>query len=252
MSELNIVHADCLDYLYETPEESVDLIYIDPPFNTGKVQRGVNGSYDDSYSMEEYTEFMCSVLGDAYLKLKDTGSIFVHIDYRMSHYVRMWLEEIFGVDNFRNEIIWAYDYGGRSKRKWSSKHDTIFWVTKTDEYTFNYDEIDRIPYMAPGLVGPEKAAKGKTPTDVWWHTIVPTNGKERTGYPTQKPVGLLERIVKVHSNPGDNLLDFFAGSGSFGEAALKHGRNVTLVDKNPEAIKVMEKRFGIGGCDDKN
>jgi site-specific DNA-methyltransferase (adenine-specific) len=144
-----------------------------------------------------------------------------------------------------NEIIWAYDYGARSKSKWPTKHDTILWYVKNPEdYTFNFDEMDRIPYMAPGLVGPEKALQGKTPTDVWWHTIVPTNGKERTGYPTQKPLGILNRIVKVHSKPGDLLLDFFAGSGSFGEAAIKHDRNVTLIDNNPEAIEVMKKRFG--------
>ena len=143
-----------------------------------------------------------------------------------------------------NEIIWAYDYGARSKTRWSAKHDNILWYAKDPKnFIFNYQEMDRIPYMAPGLVGEEKARRGKTPTDVWWHTIVPTNGKERTGYPTQKPVGLLERIVKVHSKPGNLLLDFFAGSGTFGEAALKYGRKCILVDENHEAIEIMRERF---------
>ncbi|MGI9322455.1 MAG: DNA-methyltransferase, partial [Pseudomonadales bacterium] len=142
------------------------------------------------------------------------------------------------------EIIWAYDYGARSKRRWSAKHDNILWYALDPKnYIYNYDEVDRIPYMAPGLVGPEKAARGKTPTDVWWHTIVSPNGKEKTGYATQKPLGVLERIVKVHSNPGDLLLDFFAGSGSFGEAAARNDREFVLVDKNPEAMRVMQKRL---------
>ena len=143
-----------------------------------------------------------------------------------------------------NEIIWAYDYGGRSKKKWSAKHDTIFWyAVDPKNYTYNYDQIDRIPYLAPGLVGKEKAAKGKTPTTVWFNTIVHTNGKEKTGYPTQKPLSILNRIVRVHSNIGDNLLDFFAGSGSFGEAAFINNRNCTLVDSNPIAIDIMFNRF---------
>jgi site-specific DNA-methyltransferase (adenine-specific) len=145
-----------------------------------------------------------------------------------------------------NDIVWAYDYGGRSKTRWSRKHDNILWYAKNpNDYIFNYEEMDRIPYMAPGLVGKEKAAKGKTPTDVWWHTIVPTNGKERTGYPTQKPLGILERIVKVHSNPGDTIIDFFAGSGTTGEAAAKNEREFVLVDSNPQAIEVMKKRLAF-------
>ena len=143
-----------------------------------------------------------------------------------------------------NEIIWAYDYGARSKRKWSPKHDTIFWYAMDpDHYTFNFDAMDRIPYMAPGLVGKEKAARGKTPTDVWWHTIVSPNGKERTGYATQKPLGVLERIVRVHSREGDLVLDFFAGSGTTGEAAAKNRRSFILVDSSREAVEVMARRL---------
>ena len=156
----------------------------------------------------------------------------------------MLLDGIFGRESFINEIVWAYDYGGRPKRRWPAKHDTILWYAKDPaNYTFHLDAVDRIPYMAPALVGAEKRARGKTPTDVWWHTIVPTNSKEKTGYATQKPLGLLERMVKVHSSPGDRLLDFFAGSGTFGEAAAKHGRPCLLVDNNPEAVQIMERRL---------
>jgi site-specific DNA-methyltransferase (adenine-specific) len=181
---------------------------------------------------------------EAYRLLSENGSFFLHIDYREVHYVKILLDQIFGRECFMNEIIWAYDYGARATKKWSPKHDNILWYVKNpDSYTYRYDDIDRIPYMAPGLVGPEKAERGKTPTDTWWNTIVSPNGKGKTGYPTQKPLAIMERIIKVHSNPGDLVLDFFAGSGSTGEAAAKHGRHVVLMDRNEEAIEVMSKRL---------
>ncbi len=170
--------------------------------------------------------------------------MFFHIDYRESHYCKIWLDEVFGRNCFQNEIIWAYDYGARSKKKWSAKHDNIFWYSKHPTiYTYNYDNIDRIPYMAPGLVGKEKAKRGKTPTDVWWHTIVSPTGKEKTGYPTQKPRGIIDRIIKVHSNEEDTVCDFFAGSGTVGESAYMLNRSSLLVDKNKQAIDVMLSRF---------
>jgi len=251
------------------PDASIDLVYIDPPFNTGKQQTrqrtktvrdesngdriGYQGkkyrtiklgstSYNDIFS--DFLSFLAPRLEQAHRILKKHGSLFFHIDYREAHYSKVLLDQIFGRNNFQNEIIWAYDYGARSTKKWSAKHDNIFWYTKDPKsYTFNFEEMDRIPYMAPGLVGKEKAARGKTPTDVWWHTIVSPNGKEKTGYATQKPLGIIERIVKVHSNPGDTLLDFFAGSGTLGEAAHKNQRNYILVDQNPEAITTMQKRL---------
>ena len=165
------------------------------------------------------------------------------------HYAKVMLDGIFGRDSFLNEIIWAYDYGARSRKRWSPKHDSILWYARDPaNYTYRYEDIDRIPYLAPGLVSKEKAARGKTPTDVWWQTIVPTNGREKTGYPTQKPLAILERFVRVHSNPGDLLLDFCAGSGSWGEAAAKHGRRFLLVDNNPEAVAVMKKRLAPYGA----
>lgn len=247
-----IIQGDNLVILPTIPLCSVSMIYIDPPFNTGKVQRRGDLSYQDTH--EDFEPWLMKRVEAALPCLKSNGSLFVHLDYREVHYVKVALDKLFGRDKFMNEVIWAYDYGGRSKSRWSAKHDTILWYTLDPKnYTFNFGEMDRVPYMAPGLVGPEKAAKGKTPTTCWvdslrgtdvqWHTIVPTNGHEKTGYPTQKPVGLLERFIKVHTNPGDTVFDFFAGSGTTGDAAAKHGRNFTLIDESDDAISVMTKRL---------
>jgi site-specific DNA-methyltransferase (adenine-specific) len=260
--------GDNLDVLRTLPDGQFQLIYVDPPFNTGKAQArtrirttrdesgdriGFQGhryktefvsasKYDDTF--DDYLAFLRPRLREAHRVLDDHGSLFFHIDYRESHYCKVMLDEIFGRGSFVNEIIWAYDYGARSRKRWSAKHDNILWYAKDpSHYTFNYDAIDRIPYLAPGLVGPEKAARGKTPTDVWWHTIVSPGSREKTGYPTQKPLAIIQRIVRVHSNPGDRLLDFFAGSGTLGEAAIREGRDYVLIDNNPEAIGVMQRRL---------
>lgn len=246
---VKIIHSNGLPVLQSMLSSNIEcfrLAYVDPPFNTGKRQSrtldGKTRSYEDVYS--NLAEFLRPHVKVARELLKDDGSFFLHVDYRESHYCKVMLDDVFGRDSFMNEIIWAYDYGGRSKKKWSTKHDNIFWYAKDPKnYVFNFDEMDRIPYMAPGLVGKKKAAKGKTPTDVWWHTIVPTNGKEKTGYPTQKPRGILDRIVKVHTKPDDWVLDFFAGSGTTGAAATENGRHAVLVDQNEEAIDVMHERF---------
>jgi site-specific DNA-methyltransferase (adenine-specific) len=265
-----IYFGDNLPILQSLPSESVDLIYIDPPFNTGHTQartqiqtvRSQQGSGDRTgfggkryetikigskgYAdiFDDFLAFLEPRLLEAYRLLKPHASLYFHIDYREVHYCKILLDQIFGRASFLNEIIWAYDYGARTKRKWPAKHDNILWYAKDPEcYTFNADEVEREPYMAPGLVGPEKAARGKLPTDTWWHTIVATNGKEKTGYPTQKPLGVINRIVKASSNPGDLLLDFFAGSGTLGESCLKLGRDFILVDDNPAALQVMARRF---------
>jgi site-specific DNA-methyltransferase (adenine-specific) len=265
-----IVYAENLSYMRTLPDGAFRLIYIDPPFNTGKVQQrarmrvvaseqGVrvgfgdrryhvqlydSPAYQDAY--EDYLGFLEPRLREAHRLLTPDGSLFVHLDYREAHYVKVLLDTIFGRACFMNEIIWAYDYGGRSKRRWPAKHDTIFWYAKDPEnYVFHYEAIDRIPYMAPSLVGAEKAQRGKTPTDVWWLTIVPTNSKEKTGYPTQKPLKLLERIVRVHSDVGDWVLDFFAGSGTTGEAAARLGRRFILIDNHPDAIRIMTERLAF-------
>ena len=264
-----IILGDNLEVLPTLPAGFARLVYIDPPFNTGKVQRREriraradsngtrrgfqdktyhvekvkSGSYADQFG-DSYLDFLLPRVEAAVRCLTPDGSLFVHIDYREAHYAKVALDNLIGRDRFMNEIIWAYDFGGRSRTKWSAKHDTILWyVLDPDDYVFNFEEMDRIPYMAPGLVGKDKAARGKTPTDVWWHTIVPTNGKEKTGYPTQKPRGVLDRIIKVHTRPEDVVLDFFAGSGTTGEAAAAHGRQFVLIDNNPEATAVMEHRL---------
>lgn len=266
---LNSIHfGENLDVLQSIASGTINLIYIDPPFNTGKNQMrqqletsrsstgdriGFQGrryettvvgkkSYADAF--DDYLAFLEPRLLEAKRVLKSNGSLYFHIDYREAHYCKVLLDSIFGRENFLNEVIWAYDYGARTTKRWPPKHDNILlYVKDTENYTFNSDAIDRIPYMAPGLVGPEKAAKGKLPTDTWWHTIVPTNGAEKTGYPTQKPIGILRRIVVASSHPDDVVLDFFAGSGTTGEACRILGRRFVLVDSNPVALEVMAKRF---------
>ncbi len=264
-----IVQGDNLEVLRDLPDGCVHLLYVDPPFNTGRRQVrtqmktvrdeagdrvGFGGrryrteivesgaGYTDAFG--DYVGFLRPRMVEARRVLSETGSLFFHIDYREVHYCKVMLDEIFGRECFQNEIIWAYDYGARAKKRWPAKHDNILWYTRDPErYTFNLEACDRIPYMAPGLVGAEKAARGKTPTDVWWHTIVSPTGKEKTGYATQKPLGVLDRIVKVHSNPGDLVLDFFAGSGTAGEAAARNGRRFVMVDESGEAVTVMRKRL---------
>ena len=264
-----IYYGDCLDVLRQSIEdETVDLMYIDPPFNTGKPQSrtriktvrsdtgdriGFQGNRYESLKIgtmqfadqfSDYLVFLEARLREAYRILAPHGCLYFHIDYREVHYCKVLLDTIFGRDSFLNEIIWAYDYGGRTKKKWPSKHDNILLYAKDPtRYVFNYDQIERIPYMAPGLVGPEKAARGKLPTDTWWHTIVPTNGTERTGYPTQKPLGILRRIVTASSNPDDLVLDCFAGSGTTGATCIELGRRFILVDSNQQALQVMARRF---------
>lgn len=233
---------DCLHYLRDYNREVVDLVFIDPPFNTGNTQEIHGNSYKDSFG-DGYVDWLMERIKIAYTWLSEPGSLFVLLDWREVHYVKVALDKLFGRDQFRNEIIWSFDYGGRPKRVWPRKHNTILWYTKSDAYTFNFDAIDRIPYMAPSLVGPEKAERGKTPTDVWWNSIVHTTGAERVDYPTQKPLTILERIVLTHSNRGDKIIDFFAGSGTTGEAAGLHGREFIMVDENFDAIKIMRKRL---------
>jgi len=268
MPPTGLVVAEALDILRQLPTGIVDLIYIDPPFGTGSIRRldsirtGAGGKtrkgfgdrtyqyevrssrqYRDDMPLPEYLRFLEEHLREAHRVLADHGSIYVHLDFHTVHRARIILDAIFGPDRFLNEIIWAYDYGGRPRDRWPRKHDNILWYAKSDSWVFNRDEVDRIPYMAPGLVGPGKAARGKLPTDVWWLTIVPTNSRERTGYPTQKPEKLLERIIRASSRPGDLVLDFFGGSGTTAVVAQRLGRRYLLVDRNPEAIAIAAARL---------
>jgi site-specific DNA-methyltransferase (adenine-specific) len=263
--------GDNLAVLKSIPDSSVQLIYIDPPFNTGREQQrskvttkrsdkgdriGFKGqryetvkstilSYDDQFL--NYWEFLEPRLEEAFRILNLTGTLYLHLDYREAHYAKVLLDSLFGPDCFLNEIIWSYDYGGKSKRRWPSKHDTILvYVKDPASYYFDSESVDREPYMAPGLVTPEKVERGKLPTDVWWHTIVSPTGKEKTGYPTQKPVGILRRIIQASSKPGDTVLDFFAGSGTTGFVAYELGRRFILIDQNPESIEVIKSRLPEG------
>ena len=260
--------GDNLAILQSIPTESIDLIYIDPPFNTGRSQQrskettrrnddgdriGFKGqryetvksqvlSYDDQFA--NYWAFLEPRLQEAHRLLKPTGTLYLHLDYRESHYAKVLLDSLFGPDSFLNEIIWAYDYGGKSKSRWPAKHDTILvFVKDPKQYHFDSETVDREPYMAPGLVTEEKVAKGKLPTDVWWHTIVSPTGKEKTGYPTQKPIGILRRIIQASSKERDVVLDFFAGSGTTGVVANMLGRKFILIDQNPEALEVIQQRL---------
>ena len=265
---LDVHFGDNLEVMRALPAGSFDLVYADPPFNTGRRQErrrlrtrqdpggdrvGFGGrryrtvalgrrSFDDRF--DDYLGFLEPRLREMRRLLGRRGSLFLHLDYREVHYAKVLLDGIFGRASFLNEIVWAYDYGARTTRRWSPKHDSILWyAVDPRRYTFRYADVDRIPYLAPGLVGPVKAARGKTPTDTWWNTVVSPTGKEKTGYPTQKPLAVLRRIVRVHSDPGDRLLDPFAGSGTLGEAAAGLGRDAVLVDDNREALEVMARRL---------
>ncbi len=263
-----VIQGDNLTALQSIADQSVQLIYVDPPFNTGRVQSrgtstttrtedgnrlGFKGkryeivketvlSYDDEFA--DYWGFLEPRLEEAWRILNQTGTLYLHLDYREAHYAKVLLDALFGKECFLNEIIWAYDYGGKAKSRWPAKHDTILvYVKDPNNYYFNNEEVDREPYMAPGLVTPEKVERGKLPTDVWWHTIVSPTGTEKTGYPTQKPLGILRRVIQASSKPGDVVLDFFAGSGTTGAAAAELNRSFILVDQNPEAIEVIKTRL---------
>ena len=267
-----VLFGDNLEHLEKMPEESVQLIYIDPPFNTGRRQTrgkstttrtetgnrvGFKGQryeivretvlgYDDEFA--DYWSFLEPRLEEAWRLLNQTGTLYLHLDYREAHYAKVLLDALFGRENFLNEIIWAYDYGAKAKSRWPAKHDTILvYVKNPDKYYFDSTAVDREPYMAPGLVTAEKAEKGKLPTDVWWHTIVSPTGTEKTGYPTQKPIGILRRIIQASSKPGDLVLDFFGGSGTTGFVAAQLDRRFILMDRNSEAIEVMRDRFASAG-----
>lgn len=266
-----VVHAENSAFLPTLPDGAFTLIYIDPPFNTGRVQRrqqttmvrsvdgngdrvGFSGrsydtikgalhSYDDAFS--DYWAFLEPRLVEAWRLLADDGTLYLHLDYREVHYAKVMLDAIFGRECFLNEIIWAYDYGARARNRWPTKHDNILvYVKNPTRYHFDSSAVDREPYMAPGLVTPEKRELGKLPTDVWWHTIVSPTGKEKTGYPTQKPEGLLRRVVSASSREGDWILDFFAGSGTLGAVAAGLSRRFVCVDVNPQAVEVMSRRLG--------
>ena len=267
MATNEVINGENLAALKSMPDESFQLIYIDPPFNTGRSQVRTNRSsvssstgnlgfqgkryeqvvksvlsYDDDFA--DYWAFLEPRLIEAYRLLHETGTIYLHLDYREAHYAKVLMDALFGRECFLNEIIWAYDYGGKSKSRWPAKHDTILvYVKNPAKYFFDSATVDREPYMAPGLVTPEKVARGKLPTDVWWHTIVSPTGKEKTGYATQKPLGVLRRIIQASSNEGDWVLDPFCGSGTTAHAASELGRRFVTIDSNSEALEIARQRL---------
>jgi site-specific DNA-methyltransferase (adenine-specific) len=265
-----LIAGDNARALAKLPEAFFDLVYMDPPFNTGRVRTrhtvaarsepegervGFGGrryrtrllqslSYDDAFG--DYLSFLESRLTRLRDLLAPHGTLYFHIDYREAHYCKLLLDEVFGREAFLNEIIWSYDYGGKPRRRWPAKHDTILAYVRTPgAHHFDADAVDREPYMAPGLVGPEKARRGKRPTDVWFHTIVPTNGHEKTGYPTQKPERVVRRLVAASSRPGGWCLDPFAGSGTLGAVCRELGRRFVLIDSSPAALEVIKARLGL-------
>jgi DNA modification methylase len=267
-----VILADNLDALQAIPDGAVDLVYADPPFATGSARRlasirtgsgdgsrrGFGGrtfryrvvsevSWPDNLPLDDHLVALGRRLTEIQRVLAPHGSLYLHVDWRTAHHVRLLLDRVFGAERFLNEIVWAYDYGGRARDRWPRKHDTILWYAKGSRWLFDREAIERIPYMAPGLVGPDKAARGKLPTDVWWMTIVPPASAERTGYPTQKPLRLLERIVAASSRPGDLVVDPYAGSGTAGVAAARLGRRWLLIDRNPEATAIAETRLAAEG-----
>jgi len=269
---LEVRLGDNLELLRAVPDGSVQMVYADPPFNTGRTQTrrtlattaasdgdrvGFGGrryatreiasapGYADAF--DDYLGFLGPRLAELRRVLDPTGTLYLHLDYREAHYTKVALDGLFGRECFLNELIWAYDYGARARRRWPAKHDTILvYVRDPGRYHFDSEAVDREPYMAPGLVTPEKVARGKLPTDTWWHTIVSPTGREKTGYPTQKPEGLVRRMVQASSRPGDLCLDPFAGSGTLGAVATKLGRRALLMDSSPEAVRVMRDRLGRG------
>ena len=268
-----MVEGDNLALLRAIPDGVVELAYADPPFATGGTRRltsirtgsgeaerdGFRGrryryevvrdlAWDDDQPLEAHLAALRLRLVELRRVLAPDGSLYLHVDWRTVHHVRLLLDDVFGAGRFLNEIVWAYDYGGRARDRWPRKHDTILWYARGESWIFDRDAIDRVPYLAPGLVGPEKAARGKLPTDVWWMTIVPPGSRERTGYPTQKPVRLLERIVAASSRPGGLVLDPYAGSGTTGVAAARLGRRWLLAERNPEAVAIARSRLAAEGA----
>jgi len=268
-----VVLGEALEVLRSLPDGCAGLVYVDPPFNTGgartglktsatadetasrrgfagrhyRVERQSGARYADRF--DDYLGWLRPRLEESRRILASQGSLYFHIDPRESHYCKVLLDEIFGRECFLNEVIWAYDYGARTTRRWPAKHDVILvYVKESRGYHFDSSEVAREPYMAPRLQTPERAARGKLPTDVWWHTIVPTGSRERTGYPTQKPLGIVRRIVTASSRPGDLVVDWCAGSGTTGAAAAELGRRFLLVDDQPAAVDVMRRRLaGVPG-----
>jgi DNA modification methylase len=268
-----LILGDNLDVLASLPDGSVDLIYIDPPFGTGTIRRG---GHDSSHRYRDvpgdpsrYVAWLHERLAQSRRVLSSHGSLFVHLDYRTVHYVKVELDTIFGRDRFINELIWCYSVGGKSRRSFGRKHDTILWYSRTAEYAFFPDAVKvprksgshmRVVQTEDGELVQEKTDRksgkvyryplsaGKVPED-WWTDIEILNrgDAERTGWPTQKPERLLERIIQSTTTPGALVADWFCGSGTTGVVAQRLDRRFVLVDRESHAIACAQARLEASG-----
>jgi len=265
------IHGDnfsILSALLETHTEQIDLIYIDPPFFTNRkfsarVGRGedsrkpkdwqLDHGYGDTWNdLDAYIQFLYDRLLLAYKLLKPTGTIYLHLDWHADAYARLLMDEIFGAERLLNEIIWTYHGPSPIRSAFNRKHDTILSYTKTENYTFNVDDV-RTEYSQNTVKTFKSSSKagfgkvpdlerGKVPEDWWYFPVVARLHSERTGYPTQKPEQLVERVIRASSNPGDLVLDFFSGSGTTAAVAARNNRRFIAVDASSKAIHIAQER----------
>lgn len=254
-----IIRADNLTFMARLPGQCCDLIYVDPPFCTGKERTRGDGrhKFADHWpgGLKAYLDFLQPRLEQMHRILKPAGSLYVHLDWRAVHYVKVLLDDIFGEGQFLNEIIWSYRTGGLSKRWFARKHDTILlYARQAGKHKFkvlragafrtdgmNFDEQGR-PYKQTRAGRLYFHPDGPALTDVWEIPFLSTVSLERTGYPTQKPEALLERIIEASSEPGDLVADFFCGSGTTAAVAKRLGRRWLTCDISPEAVRMARKR----------
>ena len=259
MIEINKIYCiDNLELMNQIDDNSIDLIYCDILYNTGKKFK----DYDDNLgTTQEAIEWYKPRLVEMYRVLKDTGSIYLHCDYRLVHYLKVEMDKVFGEDNFKNDIIWHYQAGTKSRLEIGKKHDNILYYTKSNNYIFNdfrlpitniklYNKIDENgdKYLINGQGKKYYLKDGRASDDVWSCYLekelqLTSGSKERVGYNTQKPKALLERIIKTSSNEGDVVVDFFCGSGTTGVVAKELSRNYILCDMNQKAVEISEKRL---------
>jgi site-specific DNA-methyltransferase (adenine-specific) len=268
----NIIHGDCLEKLKLLDSDSVDLVYLDPPFFTQVVQKLKNKdnskeySFDDKWeNIEEFAEYIKLRLAECKRVIKSTGSIFLHCDKIASHYLRIALDQVFGYDNFQSEIIWSYRRWSNSKKGLLNSHQVIFFYSKTNDFKFNQvfeayspstnidqifqdrqrDKNGKVTYKKDELGNTVFAQnkKGVPMSDVWDIPYLNPKAKERTGYPTQKPILLLERIINLVTDEGDLVLDPFCGSGTTLIAAKLLNRNYIGFDKSSDAVELTNSRL---------
>ena len=252
-----ILEGDCLNRMQAIQRGAVDLIYADPPYGTEKVRKGKAGKFDDRFGgLENYLAWMRPRLRAMWDVLSENGSLYLHVDPSVSHYLKIELDHIFGRKAFRNEIAWCYAGPSVSNRDFPRKHDTILRYAAGKEWTFNADAA-RMPCKTLNLGGHGPTGKGITQEmrekyllrgklcEDWWEGIYPVQrtNSEGTGYPTQKPIKLLERIIGASSNAGDMVLDPFCGSGTTLVAAKRLGRKYIGIERNPDAIEIARKRL---------